>query len=275
MSLLVVSVPGDKSAGLLALAGHARNLRVTELSYRTAASKPIDPAWIAPGTRAILRDPWRKGARYQDTQHRLLAALSPGSVLDEVTLRELPDHEDKLVQSRLFDGEVPALESWPASQPYEGPFPVVLKRRIASGGRGTFLVRSEEQLRARLRAEDPAGCLLQTYVALDADYRILILGSQVIAAVSRRIRVHEEGSSARLAVKVDAPVPLPDAFLEDAMRVAQIFRCDFCGVDIIKSKGRHYVIECNLSPQFRSTEKLIGRDVAGEVIDFLMDKSPA
>lgn len=272
VSLLVVSVAGDKSARLLAAAGRGRDFSVTELSYDAAASQPIDPDRIAAGTRAILRDPWRKGARHQETQQRLLAALSPGSVLDARTLRELPDHEDKGFQFNALAGKVPTLASWPATLEYEGPYPVVVKRRIASGGRGTFLVRSADELQARLRSETVEACILQEYAELDADYRLLILGSRVLATVSRRIRVHEEPDGVRLAVKVDSPVTLSPEITRDAMRAAEIFRSDFCGIDIVESRGRHFVIECNVSPQFRSTAKLVGQDIAGDVVDFLFAK---
>jgi glutathione synthase/RimK-type ligase-like ATP-grasp enzyme len=272
LNLLIVSVTGDKSADLLATAGRGKGLRVTELSYETVGDGPIEPRWVPPRTRAILRDPYRKGAWYQATQQRLLDALSPDQVLDALTLRKHPDHEDKLFQFRAMEGHVPVLTSWPATRSYTGPFPVVLKRRIASGGRGTFLVRTPEELYARLQVEAAEECILQEYAELDADYRILILGSRVIATVSRQIRVHEEAEGARLAVKVDAPVTLAPAVVEYARRVAEIFRCDFCGIDIVESRGRHFVIECNVSPQFRSTEKLIGQDIAGDVIDFLVAK---
>lgn len=275
MNLLVVSVAGDPSADLLATAGRQKGLRVTELSYESVSEEPMESEWGSPGIRAILRDPCRKGARFQGTQHRLLEALSPDHVLDARTFREYPDHEDKLFQYRMLEGQVPLLTTWPATQDYAGPFPVVLKRRIASGGRGTFLVRTPEELFARLRVEAAEGCILQEYVELDADYRILLLDSRGIATVSRQIRVHEEAEGARLGVKVDAPVTLAPAVLEYARRAAEIFRCDFCGVDIVESRGRYFVIECNVSPQFRSTAKLIGQDIAGEVIDFLVAKDVA
>lgn len=271
-SLLVVSVAGDKSAGLLAIAGRRKGLRVTELSYESVSEEPIEPDWVSSRNRVILRDPYRKGARYQSTQRRLLDALSPGQVLDARTLREHPDHEDKLFQYRVLEGHVPLLTTWPATRSYAGPFPVVLKRRIASGGRGTFLARTPDELSARLQVEAAEECILQEYAELDADYRILILGSRVIATVSREIRVHEEAEGARLAVKVNAPATLAPAVVEDARRVAEIFGCDFCGIDIVESQGRHFVIECNVSPQFRSTAKLIGQDIAGDVIDFLVAK---
>ena len=275
LNLLVVSVAGDKSADLLAAAGRGKGLRVTELSYETVGEGPIEPRWVPPRIRAILRDPYRKGARYQRTQHQLLDALSPDQVLDARTFREHPDHEDKLFQYRALEGHVPLLTTWPATRSYTGPFPVVLKRRIASGGRGTFLVRSPDELSARLQVEAAEECIFQEYAELDADYRILILGSRVIATVSRQIRVHEEAQGARLAVKVDAPVTLAPAIVEDARSVAEIFGCDFCGVDIVESRGRHFVIECNVSPQFRSTAKLIGQDIAGDVVDFLVAKDVA
>ena len=272
MNLLVVSVAGDKSADLLATAGRRKGLRVTELSYESVSEEPTLPDWDSPRVRAILRDPYRKGARFQRIQHRLLDALSPDQVLDARTFRDYPNHEDKLSQYRTLEGHVPLLTTWPATRSYTGPFPVVLKRRIASGGRGTFLVRTPDELSARLEVEEAEECILQEYAELDADYRILILGSRVIATVSRRIRVHEEAEGARLAVKVDAPAILAPEVVEYARRAAEIFRCDFCGVDVVESRGRHFVIECNVSPQFRSTAKLIGEDIAGDVVDFLVAK---
>jgi hypothetical protein len=272
LNLLVVSVAGDKSADLLATAGRRKGLRVAELSYESVSEEPTLPDWDSPRVRAILRDPYRKGARFQRTQRRLLDALSPDQVLDARTFLEYPNHEDKLSQYRMLEGHVPMLTTWPATRSYTGPFPVVLKRRIASGGRGTFLVRTPDELSARLQVEAAEKCILQEYAELDADYRILILGSRVIATVSRQIRVHEEADGARIGVKVGAPVTLAPAVLDHARRVSEIFRCDFCGVDIVESRGHHFVIECNVSPQFRSTAKLIGHDIAGDVIDLLVAK---
>lgn len=271
--LFVARTLGDRSARRLADAGRALGIAVQELSYGRIARNGLPDGYCDPGLRAILRDPFRKGARHEDVLRTLLdASASDACFLDEQTLRDYPNYEDKGVQASILAGRVPLLESSAAEKDYTGPFPVVLKRRLASAGRGTFLIRSPRELSARLGEEGDASCILQRYVELEADYRVLVLDGEVLGAAQRELRIHEEPESARLAVKVFESVRLPQVMLDDAVRAAKALRCDFAGVDIVVAAGEHFVLECNVSPQFVSTERVLSIPIAERVLRFLFDK---
>jgi RimK family alpha-L-glutamate ligase len=127
------------------------------------------------------------------------------------------------------------------------------------------IVRSLEQMRAVFyvqRAVDHGG----------RDVRAFIVGGRVLGAIERRAAAGEwrtnvsNGGSAR-------PFQLPHAWEDFAIRAAAAVGADYAGVDLLPSRdGRVFVLEVNGIPGWEGLQHATGIDVAGAVVDHLVER---
>ena len=62
------------------------------------------------------------------------------------------------------------------------------------------------------------------------------------------------------------PVKLDNDLIETAVKAAKIINIPFCGVDIIKSNGRNYVIEINSIPAWRGMQSIIDDNISDRIV---------
>ena len=152
---------------------------------------------------------------------------------------------------------------------------VIIKPLFGSMGHGIVrvsdpdvafnVVRVFAQLRAVFyvqRAVDHGGC----------DVRVFVLGGRVVGAIERRAPSGEwrtnvsQGGSA-------VPFDLPPAWEQLALRAAEAIGADYVGVDLLPSRdGTVFVLEVNGIPAWRGLQQASGLDVAGAIVDYLMDR---
>ncbi len=105
------------------------------------------------------------------------------------------------------------------------------------------------------------------------DYRIFVVGDQVVAAMKRVIT---SGWKTNIAQGAKG-VPLkenddPEAY-ELALKAVKTLDLDYSGVDIIVDQdGKHYIIEANASPLWRGLMEATGVNPAIHIIDYIIDK---
>ncbi|MBI2891562.1 MAG: RimK family alpha-L-glutamate ligase [Nitrospirae bacterium] len=152
-----------------------------------------------------------------------------------------------------------------------GGAPVIVKLLHGTQGVGVMIAHTREALEGLLETlwgleQD---LLVQEYYpeAAGQDLRILVVGSQVVAAMRRvarpgdfRSNIHRGGEGFR--------VDLPDAYRDLALRAAMVLGLRVAGVDIIESKTGPKVVEVNSSPGFEGLERATGLDIAGAIIDY-------
>ncbi len=76
------------------------------------------------------------------------------------------------------------------------------------------------------------------------------------------------------AAGIDYRVMLEPAFERTAIHAALVLGLNIAGVDMLPSKEGPMVLEVNSSPGLEGIEKATGVDVAGAMVDFVVDNAP-
>src|SRR3954468_294681 len=158
-----------------------------------------------------------------------------------------------------------------------GGAPVILKLLEGTQGKGVILAETVKSAESVLGAWSPLrqNILIQAFIeeAQGTDYRAIVVGGQVVAAMSRqagegefRSILHRGGR----AVGVDLP---PD-YVSTAVHAAEVLGLNIAGVDIIPAKEGPMVLEVNSSPGLEGIEGATGVDVAGAMIDLVLERAP-
>lgn len=152
-----------------------------------------------------------------------------------------------------------------------GP-PVVIK--LLSGTQGIGIVLAETRKAAETVIESFLGLkaevLVQEYIkeAGGADIRCFVVGEKVVASMKRqgkegefRSNIHRGGSANLIKITPEER--------STAVRAAKIMGLNVCGVDILRSNHGPVVMEVNSSPGLEGIEKITGKDIATQIIQFI------
>jgi ribosomal protein S6--L-glutamate ligase len=136
---------------------------------------------------------------------------------------------------------------------YGFTFPLILKNASGTRGQDNYLVQDEAEMRRILTENGHLRFVLQTFLPNDGDYRLVVMGGEVVLAIRRtasgetHLNNTSQGGSAEL-VPVDT---LPKDVCAAAVRASQHFGRQVAGVDMVQSTadGRWYCFEVNRAPQ--------------------------
>lgn len=153
-----------------------------------------------------------------------------------------------------------------------GGAPAVIK--LLEGTQGIGVVLGETNNSAKSVIEAFRGLnvniLVQEFIkeAGSSDIRIFVVGGKVAAAMKRtgadgdfRSNLHR-GGSAELA-------KITPEERSTAVRAAKIMGLNVAGVDILRANHGPVIMEVNSSPGLEGIEKATGKDVAGQIIQFI------
>jgi ribosomal protein S6--L-glutamate ligase len=114
--------------------------------------------------------------------------------------------------------------------------------------------------------------LVQEYIAEShgKDIRALVVGDRVVACMRRRARGREFRSNFHLNGTVEN-VELPEGYTEAACRAARVLGLNIAGVDLLEGNHGPLVLEVNSSPGLEGIEKASGVNVAGAIVDYIME----
>jgi len=135
-------------------------------------------------------------------------------------------------------------------------FPFIMKAVGATRGYDNYLVTDPTMLNKLLTQYPETAFVLQSYIANDGDYRVLVFGDEVRMVIERKavagshLNNTSQGGSATI-VPVDT---LPADVLKDCVTAAQFFGREIAGVDMIRSShdGKFYCLEVNRAPQIET-----------------------
>jgi ribosomal protein S6--L-glutamate ligase len=155
-----------------------------------------------------------------------------------------------------------------------GGAPVIIKLLEGTQGVGVILAETTKVAEAIVETlqSTKQNVLLQKFVAESRgkDVRAFVVGDRVIAAMRRtaqgtefRSNVHRGGSA--------VGITLDDRYEETAVRAAQITGLRIAGVDMLEGANGPQVAEVNSSPGLQGIEAATGMDIAGAVIDYVVD----
>lgn len=156
-----------------------------------------------------------------------------------------------------------------------GGYPVVVKQASGRVGEGVFLVSDyhKAKLILHLHLETGKGMVVQRFIPPEnrLDIRVLVIGGKVVGAMKLKPDPGDFRSNYHLTHK-SWPVELLPEWEEIALKAANALGLEIAGVDlIVNSHGEPCVIELNYSPGFSGLEAATGLDIAGQIIDYVVE----
>jgi len=157
-----------------------------------------------------------------------------------------------------------------------GGAPAVIK--LLEGTQGIGVVLGETANSAKSVIEAFRGLnvniLVQEYIkeAEASDIRIFVVGGKVVAAMKRtgaegdfRSNLHRGGTAKMVKITPEER--------STAVRAAKVMGLNVAGVDILRANHGPVIMEVNSSPGLEGIEIATGKDVAGQIIEFIEAKA--
>jgi ribosomal protein S6--L-glutamate ligase len=155
---------------------------------------------------------------------------------------------------------------------FVGGAPVVIKLLEGTQGVGVVLGETKKAAESVIEAFRGlnANFMVQEYIkeAGGSDIRCFVIGDKVVAAMKRtgkegdfRSNLHR-GGTAQLA-------KITPEERSTAVRSAKMMGLNVAGVDLLRSNHGPVVMEVNSSPGLEGIETVTGRDIAGQIIQFI------
>jgi RimK family alpha-L-glutamate ligase len=152
---------------------------------------------------------------------------------------------------------------------------VVIKPIFGSMGHGIVRVGDPDVAFRVLQTLEQLRAVFYVQRAVDCDgrdVRAFVVGGRVIGAIERRAPAGDwranvsRGGSAR-------PFELPPAWEALALRAAAALGTDYAGVDLLPAHdGTVFVLEVNGVPGWEGLQRATGIDVAGAIVEHLIDR---
>ncbi len=150
-------------------------------------------------------------------------------------------------------------------------FPLIAKYTDTSQGRGVFLMKNKSQLDKLFKKTNRTHLLLQEFIKNNGDYRLFVIGKQVVAAIKRTAQSQNEfRNNVSLGGKSVKYSP-SNKEKNIAIKATKTLNYSFAGVDLIKDeKGEFKIIEVNRSPQFLGVMETTGVNIPKKMIEYLI-----
>lgn len=155
-----------------------------------------------------------------------------------------------------------------------GGVPLVIKLLEGTQGLGVVLAETKSAAKSVMEAFYglEANILVQEFIkeAKGSDIRAFVIGDKVVGAMKRqgkpgefRSNLHRGGES--------SIIKLNRTEKQTAVRAAKALGLKIAGVDMLRSERGPLVIEVNSSPGLEGIEKTTEIDIAGKIIDFIVN----
>lgn len=160
-------------------------------------------------------------------------------------------------------------------------FPVVVKTLNGALGIGVFLIENESALRDLMELVGETNpnlqLIFQKFVSVSKgrDLRLLVVDGQVVAAMERRAQDGGFKANYSSGASVHEFVP-DDEATNIALETAKALNIDIGGIDLLfKENGGYTICEANTFPGFKGLEKASNVNVAGKILDMMVEKIEA
>lgn len=155
-----------------------------------------------------------------------------------------------------------------------GGAPVIIKLLEGTQGVGVILadsIKIAEAIIETLQSKS-LNVLIQKFVAESRgkDIRAFVVGDRVVAAMRRKAVGSEFRSNVHRGGETES-VELTEEFERTAVRAAHILGLRVAGVDMLEGADGPVIMEVNSSPGLEGIENATNVDVAGAIIDYLVE----
>lgn len=203
-------------------------------------------------------------------------------ILNEKSLIVWPSLDKTTQYINLAVNNIPVAESFSFSSKDElkkwssNSYPYIAKDIIGSNGIDVFKISNEAELTKLLERYNSnfkiKTLLFQRLLPNANDLRVVVLGGMILGAMKRIARPgsflsnYSQGGLTEL-YKIEGDKEASRL----AIIVANLFKLDYCGVDLMKnSEGRWVVLEVNRACQFEGFEKSTMINVASKIVEYLV-----
>jgi ribosomal protein S6--L-glutamate ligase len=153
-----------------------------------------------------------------------------------------------------------------------GGAPLVIKLLEGTQGIGVVLGETRSSAKSVIEAFNGlnSNILVQEFVkeSKGVDIRCLVIGGKVVAAMMRkgadgdfRSNLHRGGSASIVKITPEER--------STAIRAARTLGLNVAGVDLLRSNHGPVVMEVNSSPGLEGIENATGKDIAGQIIQYM------
>ncbi len=155
----------------------------------------------------------------------------------------------------------------------EFDFPLVIKSKIGSLGKGVYKISSEQELKNMLEQinllDENYEFLIQEYIKeANIDYRVVLHNGNINYIIKRKAPIGEFKTNFNLQPEIEL-IKDTKEFEYIANTVYKAIPLNIMGIDIIKKNDEYIVCEINSNPGFKSKDKLEGNFVK-ELLDFVI-----
>jgi ribosomal protein S6--L-glutamate ligase len=151
-----------------------------------------------------------------------------------------------------------------------GGTPAIVKLQQGAQGIGTMIAETPQAVTSLLETLWAMGqdIILQEYIAESKgrDYRAIVVGGRVIAAMRRQAKKGEFRSNLHRGGHGVA-VTLDRRYRKAAIAATRVMGLEVAGVDMLEGEDGPKILEINSSPGLEGIERASGVDVAGAIIE--------
>lgn len=124
-------------------------------------------------------------------------------------------------------------------------YPLVIKTEGEHAGQGKALIKSKEELKEALNllTSDSKKYVLQEWLDVIRDFRVLVIGNKVAGIVNRRSDDWKKSTGEAEEVHFSIP-----ELEKVALKAAKCLGAEFAGVDVLETEKGYYVVEVNTEP---------------------------
>ncbi len=194
--------------------------------------------------------------RYKSHQYSLMKHRSDVPVIQTYMIRE-PDQVDELIEKGLL------------------AYPFIQKPNHGSKGKGVLLV--EEKADLTKFGEDVYLTVLQPFIKNTGDFRVLMIGGEVVGIMKRTAAKGEIVNNYSQGGKVESvqDEKIIKHLTDLALEVHKVFGYDFCGIDFIYDEEEqvYKFMELNSIPGWKGFHEATGIRVEEKIIEKYLTKA--
>lgn len=154
-------------------------------------------------------------------------------------------------------------------------YPIIVKNSYGSLGKGVFLVKDRVELLKTMEKVKCTPHLFQECIknSWGKDLRIIVVGNEVVGGMLRK-------SNGDFKSNIGAggngePYELTDDLKELALKIKDVLKLDYCGIDILFGEDTPLVCEVNSNAFFYAFEKVTNINVAKIYAEYIIEKTLA
>ena len=177
---------------------------------------------------------------------------------------------ETIIAPKTFEGLNYSDRSFLKIAAQEIGYPMVIKEAFGSFGEQVYLVKDEKSADEIIDKIGYKDFLMQKFIASSKgkDIRINVVGDKAIVSM---LRENKDDFRSNISNGGTGSLYQPEqAYLDLAIKASKALGLDFAGVDVLFGEDGPIVCEVNSNPQFASTLKATGVNLANYIADYIL-----